>query len=368
MRRLVGMLLGVAVLMHVGATKAAGPEGEGAPYPEVHPGRSFSFPADLGAHPAFRTEWWYATGWLEDESGQTRGFQVTFFRVRSRIGEGSASRFAPSQLIIAHAALADAGLGRLLHAERSARAQPPLAGAEEGRTHAWIGDWRFSFEDGRYRATAHDPAFSLDLELHPEGPPLLNGEAGYSRKAPAPQHASYYYSRPQLEVAGELTLAGKRRAVKGHAWLDHEWSSEVMPADAAGWDWVGLNLLDGGAVMAFQMRDHAGRPLWTAATVREAGGETHRLPPQAVSFLPGRRWLSPRTGAEYPVEWSISLQLPAGYRTLDLRPLMDDQELDGRRSTGAVYWEGAVAVTRQDGTTLGQGYLEMTGYANRPRL
>ncbi|TDN55702.1 lipocalin-like domain-containing protein [Azoarcus indigens] len=368
MRRLAVMLLGLLMLANVGAAEAAGPGGEGAPYPEVRPGRSFSFPADLGAHPTYRTEWWYATGWLEDETGQARGFQVTFFRVRSRIGEGSASRFAPSQLIIAHVALADAAQGRLLHAERSARAQPPLAGAEEGRTHAWIGDWRFSFEDGRYRAIARDPAFGIDLELHPEGAPLLNGEGGYSRKAPAPEHASYYYSRPQLRVAGEIIIAGERRTVKGHAWLDHEWSSQVMPAEAAGWDWVGLNLLDGGAVMAFQMRDRSGKPLWAAATVREVGGEAHRLPPQAVSFQPGRRWLSPRTGAEYPVEWSISLQLPGGRRRLDLRPLMDDQELDGRRSTGAVYWEGAVSVTQEDGTALGHGYLEMTGYANRPRL
>jgi len=367
MRSALNLLLGLALCGIAFATKGA--ESEGPPYPAVQPGRSFSFPADLGAHPAYRTEWWYATGWLEDEAGEARGFQITFFRVRSRIGEGSASRFAPSQLIIAHAALADPAQGRLLHAERSARAIPPLAGAEEGRTHAWIGDWRFVFEEGHYHAVARDSAFSLDLRLHPEGAPVLNGQGGYSRKAPAPQHASYYYSRPQMKVEGEVHVAGQRKPVTGHAWLDHEWSSEVMPEDAAGWDWVGLNLRDGGAVMAFQMRNHAGQPVWSAATVREAGGEVHRLPPEAVSFQPGRRWHSPRTGAEYPVEWAISLQLPGGERRiLDLRPLMDDQELDGRRSTGAVYWEGAVSVRGEEGDALGRGYLEMTGYANRPRL
>jgi predicted secreted hydrolase len=44
-------------------------------------------------------------------------------------------------------------------------------------------------------------------------------------------------------------------------------------------------------------------------------------------------------------------------------PLMDDQELDSRQSTGAVYWEGAVRVSR-DGADLGRAYLELTGHAN----
>jgi len=44
-----------------------------------------------------------------------------------------------------------------------------------------------------------------------------------------------------------------------------------------------------------------------------------------------------------------------------LEPLMDDQELDSRASTGTIYWEGAVRVSR-DGREVGRGYLELTGY------
>jgi predicted secreted hydrolase len=46
---------------------------------------------------------------------------------------------------------------------------------------------------------------------------------------------------------------------------------------------------------------------------------------------------------------------------LVLKPLMDDQELDSRPSTGTIYWEGAVRAFR--GTSeVGKGYLELTGY------
>ena len=78
-----------------------------AEYPDVIPGRELTFPADEGSHPTYRTEWWYITGWLNDENNQPFGFQVTFFRSRPGIDEANPSRFAPKQLLFAHAALSD---------------------------------------------------------------------------------------------------------------------------------------------------------------------------------------------------------------------------------------------------------------------
>lgn len=335
----------------------------GAEYPPVVPGRALVFPADTGAHPDYRTEWWYVTGWVADETGVERGFQVTFFRVRTRIGEDNPSRFAPRQLILAHAALADSAEGHLLHAERAERALPPLAGAASGRTRAWAGDWSLEWRDGHYRSRVVDERFAFDLRFDPEGPPMLNGRAGFSQKAPDPKHASHYYSRPQLAVRGTLRVRGATHRVRGRAWLDHEWSSELMPEGARGWDWIGINLHDGGALMAFRMRDDAGAAMWSAGTLREGAGMPRALAPAEVEFIPGRRWLSPRTATEYPVEWALRI---AG-RRLRLEPLMDDQELDSRRSTGAVYWEGAVRLL-EDGREIGRGYLEMTGYGARLRM
>jgi predicted secreted hydrolase len=334
-----------------------------ADYPPVVEGRVLHFPDDTGAHPDFRTEWWYVTGWIEDEEGSERGFQVTFFRVRTRIGEQNPSRFAPRQLILAHAAVADPAEGHLLHAERAERALDPLAGAAIGHTHAWAGDWSLEGQGDHYRTRIDAEHFGFDLRFEPAGPPLLNGRAGFSRKAADPKHASYYYSRPQLAVAGTLTVRGKRHDVRGRAWLDHEWSSEYLPEGARGWDWIGINLHDGGSLMAFRMRDAAGGATWAAATLRSGGNEPRALAPDEITFIPARRWRSQRSGAEYPVEWDLLLD---GHR-LQLKPLMDDQELDSRRSTGAIYWEGAVRLL-EDGREIGRGYLEMTGYAERLRM
>ncbi len=178
----------------------------------VLPGRTLVFPADHGAHPDFRTEWWYATGWLRLPDGSPLGFQTTFFRVRTGVGESSASAFAPRQIMLAHAALADPALGHLRHDQRSARVGFGRAGFEVGDTQVWIGDWRLEQQGGAYRAQVRSSTFAYTLNLVPAGPPMRNGRAGFSAKAPDPRHASYYYSRPQLRVDGSVTLAGRSLA------------------------------------------------------------------------------------------------------------------------------------------------------------
>ena len=330
-------------------------------YPPVVPGVELQFPADEGAHPDFRIEWWYVTGWVQDEQGAPLGFQVTFFRVRPGIGESNPSRFAPRQVLFGHAAVADPAARRLRHAERSAREGFDLAFARQGRTDVKIDDWRLEQDGNRYRARVGGNGFDLRLDLERTQPVLLQGEGGFSRKGPSAASASYYYSIPQLRVSGEIVVDGRARAVTGAAWLDHEWSSDVMDAQARGWDWMGINLDDGGALMAFRMRGADGEARWSAATLRAADGSVRTFAPGEVQWTPTRRWRSSRTGAEYPVAWRVRV----GQREFEVEPLLDDAELDSRSSTGTIYWEGPVQLRAPDGAPLGRGYLELTGYAGQ---
>ncbi len=328
----------------------------------VTPGAPLAFPRDAGSHPGHRIEWWYVTGHLDSSRGPL-GFQVTFFRVRNPAAEGNASRFNAGQLLFAHAALADPANGRLLHDQRSARLLAGLVEARVGDTDVRIDDWALVREGGGYRARIAADTFTLDLALAPTQPVLLQGERGFSRKGPGDTHASYYYSEPQLAVRGRVTVKGKVEELTGTAWLDHEWSSELLAPNAAGWDWLGANLEDGGALMAFRIRALDGSTLWTSATVRPRGGEPQVIPGSSVSFRPLRTWRSPRSGTTYPVAMEVRV---AG-RAWQVDPLMDDQELDARASTGTLYWEGAIRLRSNDGAA-GRGYLELTGYAERVPL
>lgn len=328
-----------------------------ADYAKVIEGAILEFPRDHGAHPAYRTEWWYVTGWLRSEEGRELGFQVTFFRVRPNPSDDNPSRFAPRQILFAHAALADPAAGHLLHDEKVARAGFELAEAKQGATRVWIDDWSLIQEGEAYRTRIEAREFSFELALSPTQPILLQGKGGFSQKATDSRHASYYYSRPHLAVSGTLRHAGRTDTVTGSAWLDHEWSSEMLPQQAVGWDWVGLNLHDGSALMAFRMRDAAGGTLWAGGTLRRRDAEPRRLRRDEIAFEPLRRWRSPRTGANYPT----AMRVRAGPIEVELQPLFDDQELDSRRSVGTVYWEGAVRGL-QAGREIGLGYLELTGY------
>jgi predicted secreted hydrolase len=312
-------------------------------FPKVEPNKSLQFPHDHGAHPDYRQEWWYITGWLKTAEGRDVGFQITFFRARPNIVTDNPSAFTPRQVILAHAALSDPRHGRLRHDERAARTALGLAGAKEGMTEVWVDDWKLQMKDGGYEARILAKDFSLDLNFE-NAKVILQGQQGFSRKGRRPDEASYYYSRPQLKVAGSVD---GRRAT-GLAWLDHEWSSQYMDSEAAGWDWCGLNMDDGSSLMAFRMRGKDG------AT---------RFAPEGVTFVPLRGWKSPRTGVQYPV----AMQVTAGNQSVRLEPLMDDQELDARASTGTIYWEGAVTAWRGQ-QRVGRGYLELTGYWRPMRI
>jgi len=74
------------------------------------------------------------------------------------------------------------------------------------------------------------------------------------------------------------------------------------------------------------------------------------------------QWTSPRTGIVYPSGWRVNL--PGYGLDLTWTPIIQDQELDTRRTTTNIYWEGAVAITgtRNGAPMSGEGYVELTGY------
>lgn len=372
------LLLSGALGCALDATAAAG-----SPAGTALPRRTLVFPRDHGAHPEFRTEWWYITGHARAGPGagaREFGFQITFFRSRVDTTQGLASAFAAKQLIFAHAAVTDVQGRKLWHDQRIAREGFGVAGARLADAGLRLRDWSMARAAAASTADAKSPGpagpdtawqarvpgrdFSLDLRFDPTQPLLLQGHQGLSRKGPEPAQASYYYSLPQLATRGRLTVKGRSFDITGQAWLDHEWSEALLHPEAVGWDWIGMNLFDGSALTAFQLRNKAGQPLWAGGSFRRHSGSLATFSQGEVVFSPQRSWKSPLSQASYPVEWTV--HTPAGVYTV--RPLVDNQELDSRASTGAIYWEGLSDLFDAQARHVGRGYLEMTGYAQALRM
>jgi predicted secreted hydrolase len=334
--------------------------------------RTFKFPQDHGPHPQFRHEWWYFTGQLRG-GGETFGFELTIFRLALRppqpasIAAGSMpqSAWRARQIYAAHFAITDVSRGRFFHATRYARDALDLAGAQAQPFAIHVADWFVKDVPAapalplHWQLQAADGDYQLQLDLRSAQPPVLNGDAGLSRKADAAGAASYYYSMPRLQAAGAMTRNGQRLPVSGVAWLDREWGSGSLGADQQGWDWFALDLDDGSSVMFYALRDRGGRrDAHSAGTFVDAAGRVTPLRNDDVQITVQRYWNSPR-GGRYPAQWS--LRVASQQLQLNVTPLLADQEL----ATQPRYWEGAVQVTGQrHGVPVGaHGYVELVGYA-----
>jgi len=329
--------------------------------------RTWSFPADHGAHPAFQTEWWYYTGNLATEDGRRFGYQFTIFRRALAPGEHpSASEWRTNQVYMAHFTVTDVAGGAFYQAQRFSRGAAGLAGATtEPRYRVWLDDWAVSARDESAERTAigaRSPDVAVELELRQLKPPALHGRDGLSPKSGEPGNASYYFSLSRLATSGVISIGAEQFSVTGTSWMDHEFGTSALGPDAQGWDWFGLHLDGNRELMVGQIRlvDGGIEPAFGGLLI-EADGRTVPLSASEITIEPLQWWTSPHSGARYPAEWRITVAPEGGAPlTLHIEPLLADQEL----REGIVYWEGAVRVT---GGATGYGYAELTGYHSTMR-
>jgi predicted secreted hydrolase len=340
----------------------AGADSDG--FERAYEPRDLVFPTDHGSHEGFRNEWWYFTGNLFDASGRHFGFELTFFRFAlTAQAKGRESKWAATELWMAHFTVTDTSERRFHSAERLARGALDLAGATSEPLHIWVKDWLVRGSADANTASlslaARDSDASISLALSALKPLVVHGNHGLDSKGPEPGNASFYYSFPRLAANGSITMAGQTFDVTVTAWMDREWGSSALSPGVVGWEWFALQLSDGRELMFYRLRDGNGNATsYSGGTLIERDGTTERLGAQDVELSATRRWISPSTGNAYPIAWR--LRIPRHRVQLTVEPVLDNQELD----LSVRYWEGAVRVTGAVGDQglKGVGYLELAGY------
>ncbi len=329
--------------------------------------RAWNFPRDHGAHPEYRTEWWYFTGNLSDNSGNRYGYQLTFFRQGLRTAASEiANRWSVRDVYIAHFTITDVAKGAFTMDERMSRAGPGLAGALTENLKVWLFNWEANLQGNTILLEARNTDMQLTLELRPQKPVVFHGDRGLSKKGAEKGQASYYTSFTDLKTSGSIRtgFSNSLIQVKGTSWFDHEFGSAQLAQDQEGWDWFGLHLADGRDLMIYLLRhtDKSMNPE-SAGTLVEPDGRFHRLSLSDMSVTVLDSWKSKKTKTIYPSTWRITV--PAKQIEMMLTPLIANQELDTSKTTGIIYWEGAVAgqgMSRGKPTSC-EGYVELTGYA-----
>ncbi|MCW5876767.1 MAG: hypothetical protein KIS85_07780 [Anaerolineales bacterium] len=326
--------------------------------------RAFSFPADFGPHEDYLTEWWYYTGNLDTADGRHFGYELTFFRI-GLLPAGQApprqSGWASSQIYMAHFAVSDVGGGEFHAFQRYSSGAAGLAGAQAEPYRVWLEDWAVEQTGpGGYRLLANQDGVSIALELQDAKGPVLHGIGGYSQKGPEAGNASYYYTQPRLLTQGVIQLGEQRFEVSGLSWKDHEFSTNVLSEGQIGWGWFSIQLDNDYELMVYELRREDGSPdPFSSGTLIHPDGSTTHLAAGDFEIEALGSWLSPHSGASYPMGWR--LHVPAASLELEVLPYMEDQEMN----VSTIYWEGAVRISgSQAGQPVrGAGYVELTGYA-----
>lgn len=356
---------------------------------KADPDYRMSFPQDHGTHDQFDIEWWYLTANLQDEAGDPYGLQWTLFRFknsrpRSSQAQGNNSssslknspitlnestvfldkKWHNDQIYMAHASIHS--LDTHWFSEKFARGGVGNAGLTALPLNLFIDDWQWLNSDGdtglfpstlTFSATdtsKPNAEASATFTLNQTGPLVQHGDNGFSVKSNS-GHASHYYSAPFISIEGELTQAIDTVTtapikLKGQAWFDQEWTSQLLDTGTQGWDWLSLHLDDGNKIMAFRMRLKNQDDYVTGSYITSTG--------EQITLQPGDITLQPVSvkkvdGRQLPLIWKLII--PSKKIDLTISTLKDKQW----NNAAVPYYEGMVKI---EGSHGGVGFLELTGY------
>lgn len=354
---------------------------------------SFSFPKDHGRHKQFGTEWWYLSGRLASEYGTDWAYHFTIFRrafkrwshlalvalaisvnsIRdvkffkrsfAKMLENREHRRIGVEGYVGHLSITNITKKQFIFFERGGTSLLKIAGSSENGLCVWVKEWKLNEKNGIMHLSAERNNFSVELDLAPFKPPILNGSRGLSFKGQELGEASYHYSISSLKTTGSLKWEGIIHQVSGASFMDREFGTSILPKSIRGWDWFGLILENNQELMVSIIRRSDGTMAETSSVTMVFPDGTWRcvnaidLRVEVIDF-----WESRETGARYPVHWFLRV----GPLSLEIEivALVKEHELVSATSTTINYWEGPVSV---HGRVLGQkvaghGHAELVGYA-----
>lgn len=339
--------------------------GDGSGFRKADSVVDISFPRDHFAHPEFRTEWWYFTGNLSSADGKRFGYQVTIFRNGIYpLKNEDTTGISASAVYSAHIGVSDLSTGEFHSFESFARGSEGLGGSDPVNSVVYAGSVSLKYDFGadpsrpKMTVLAIKNNIKLELELHPQKGPVLQGDKGLSRKSNKEGNAYYYYSFTRLKTDAVFSVNGVQKQLTGYSWMDREWSTSALDEDQKGWDWFALHLDDQTELMYLRLRDREGNTNFQKGSFVSKDGSYTVLKGDDLKLT--TLSFTNVDGIKYPSEWSIEvLPLSARY---SIKTAMKDQE----HKFSIRYYEGAVDAekTEKGAKIPGKGYVELTGYAD----
>jgi len=315
------------------------------------------FPQDNQAHDHI-IEWWYYNGHLKDKSGNSYAYMDCLFRAKTKeVKIPLISHWPVSPIYFSHSLLSDIGRQKFYPTidyysaiSRDSFTKPLLYANylnPLGLKSGFIGQIIEEIKPGNF----HLKTENLDLTLMAVKPPLLLGGTGYLTLN---TRSTYYYSYTNLKTSGTIIVDGKKIAVTGQSWFDHQWADVAYAKDH--WTWFSIQLNNKTEIVCFDYYDQNKKNCLAGFSFAD-GRQFHT---DQVIIKPKKDiWTSSDTGATYQLSWQI--EIPKQQTSLIVKPKVKNQEMIFGQIN---YWEGPMKVQAKiNGQKLkGKGFMELVGY------
>jgi predicted secreted hydrolase len=354
-----------------------------------------TLPEDAGLHPLSNIEWWYCYGFLYGDKGSKYAAIASFFSF------GEMPCFKGHYIIFSiidmdknvhrsYSFIDGKGLANFLFYipyslfynpanKRLWKLYANLLGCklpyphnrmkdvliQLNPLHLGYGDNSLSFSNQlshQFKLSLVGEGIKINLQFSPKKPITLVGNTGKPNRL-------YYYSFSRNNLYGHIERDGSMENVIGEGWFDHQWGRDYKLTFNSGWDWFGIQLVDGRELLMNQFFNIENKKNFCPmANLIESNGSLKFT--RNVKYYPLKYWKSPLTEAVYPLEWNILI--PDFNMRLYVRPRFIRQEMPILGHIQAI-WEGACMVTGEETSPgqqkvkplIGNGFMELVGYANR---
>ena len=235
------------------------------------------------------SEWWYCTGFFNDEVGKLFSFQFTLARVR----------VYHLQLHILMTALTDFETQKHYYAQ-----YPIFFGKNVTITSEKVGlnaVAEMSFLDQELGLRMQDKGYTLALKFEVVKAPVWHCEDGVLKMGVNdPKERTYYWSYTHLALSGKLILGDKESSVSGKAWFDKQGGTYTLTSRWTNWEWFSMRFFDGEEVMLFSFPQDD----YQDGTYIEKTGNYRRLNDYTISPL----GFTEAGGKKFSCGWNVEIK------------------------------------------------------------
>ena len=192
------------------------------------------------------SEWWYCTGYLQDQAGRMFSFQFTLAKVL----------VYGLKLHLLMTALSDFETGKHFYSQqaiffgRNLTITADQIGVD-GKAHIKFGERKLALG-------ITSAEYSLQLDMAALKPPVWHCDNGVlCMGLDDPKQTTYYWSYTNLAASGKLVLEGQEFQVSGKSWFDKQGGTYNIINRWTHWEWFSLRFFDDEEVMLFSFPQDA---------------------------------------------------------------------------------------------------------------